>query len=89
VAFKSGFESRQGTSVVRNYGNLLLEVVAFVPDGVVCFFPSYGHLDSVVDSWREEGILDQLPNKKLLFIETLDAAENSLVLGNYVKVLLI
>jgi len=89
VALKSCFESRQDTSVVRNYGNLLLEVVAFVPDGVVCFFPSYGHLVSVVDSWREDGILDQLPNKKLLFIETLDAAETGHVLGNYVKVLLI
>lgn len=28
-------------AVVRNYGNLLVELSAVVPDGVVCFFTSY------------------------------------------------
>jgi len=27
--------------VIRNYGNLLVELSAVVPDGMVCFFPSY------------------------------------------------
>ena len=31
-------------AVIRNYGNLLLEVSAAVPDGVVCFFPSYDYM---------------------------------------------
>ena len=31
-------------AVIRNYGNLLLEVSATVPDGVVCFFPSYDYM---------------------------------------------
>ena len=35
------------TAVIRNYGNLLLEVSATVPDGVVCFFPSYDYMVSV------------------------------------------
>ena len=30
--------------MIRNYGNLLLEVSAAVPDGVVCFFPSYDYM---------------------------------------------
>jgi len=34
------------TAVIRNYGNLLLEVSATVPDGVVCFFPSYDYMVS-------------------------------------------
>jgi len=28
-------------AVIRNYGNLLVELSAVVPDGMVCFFPSY------------------------------------------------
>jgi len=36
------------TAVIRNYGNLLLEVSATVPDGVVCFFPSYDYMVSVI-----------------------------------------
>ena len=28
-------------AVIRNYGNLLVEMSASVPDGIVCFFVSY------------------------------------------------
>ncbi len=87
MALSSRFEVLKDTSVVRTYGNHLLEVAAAVPDGIVCFFPSYTHLESVVASWYEQGILGQLQSKKVLCIETRDAAETSLVLVNYVKVL--
>lgn len=88
VAMSSRFESREDTAVVRNYGNLLVEVAASVPDGIVCFFTSYMYLESVVASWYDQGIIDQLQRHKLLFIETQDAAETSLALVNYIKVLL-
>lgn len=85
----SRFESREDTAVVRNYGNLLVEVAASVPDGIVCFFTSYMYLESVVASWYDQGIIDQLQRHKLLFIETQDAAETSLALVNYIKVVLL
>ena len=31
-------------AVIRNYGNLLAEMSAVVPDGVVCFFTSYQYM---------------------------------------------
>jgi DNA excision repair protein ERCC-2 len=31
-------------AVVRNYGNLLVEMASVVPDGVVCFFTSYVYM---------------------------------------------
>lgn len=82
----SKFESRDDTAVIRNYGNLLVEVAASVPDGIVCFFTSYMYLETVVASWYDQGIIDQLQRHKLLFIETQDAAETSLALVNYIKV---
>ena len=82
----SRFESREDTAVIRNYGNLLVEVAGSVPDGVVCFFTSYLYLETVVSSWYDQGIIDQLLRYKLLFIETQDAAETSLALVNYTKV---
>ena len=82
----SRFESRDDTAVIRNYGNLLVEVAACVPDGIVCFFTSYMYLETVVASWYDQGIIDQLQKHKLLFIETQDAAETSLALINYIKV---
>ncbi|KAA0198453.1 TFIIH basal transcription factor complex helicase XPD subunit [Fasciolopsis buskii] len=35
------------SSVVRNYGHLLAELSAVVPDGIVAFFPSYHYLVGV------------------------------------------
>jgi DNA excision repair protein ERCC-2 len=72
--------------VVRNYGQLLVEIATIVPDGVVCFFTSYLYLESVVASWYDQGVVDNLQRNKLLFIETQDAAETSLALLNYIRV---
>ena len=33
-------------AVIRNYGNLLTELAAVVPDGMVCFFTSYMYMVS-------------------------------------------
>ena len=33
-------------AVIRNYGNLLVEMSAIVPDGIVCFFTSYIYMVS-------------------------------------------
>lgn len=73
--------------MVRNYGNLLVEMATIVPDGMVCFFPSYLYMENVVTGWYDQGIIDQILKLKLLFIETQDAAETSLALFNYIKVL--
>nr|CAD7407958.1 unnamed protein product [Timema poppensis] len=85
VAISSRFETREDVAVVRNYGQLLVEVAQAVPDGVVCFFTSYMYLESVVASWYDQGVVDSLQRSKLLFIETQDAAETSLALLNYIK----
>jgi len=85
VALTSKFEARDDTAVIRNYGSLLAETVAIVPDGVVCFFTSYLYMENVVAAWYEQGVIDTIQKHKLLFIETQDAAETSLALLNYIK----
>lgn len=85
VAMTSKFESREDVAVVRNYGNLVVEIASVVPDGVVCFFTSYIYMETTIASWYEQGIIDQILKHKLLFIETQDAAETTLALYNYQK----
>ncbi|CAL8110123.1 unnamed protein product [Orchesella dallaii] len=85
VAMSSKYETREDIAVIRNYGNLLVEMASIVPDGMVCFFTSYLYMENVVASWYDQGIIDQLLKYKLLFIETQDAAETSLALFNYIK----
>ncbi|XP_023211694.1 TFIIH basal transcription factor complex helicase XPD subunit-like [Centruroides sculpturatus] len=85
VAITTKFETREDIAVIRNYGNLLLEMTAIVPDGIVCFFTSYLYMENVIASWYEQGIIDNIQKRKLLFVETQDSAETSLALLNYVK----
>lgn len=40
--------------MIRNYGNLLLEMSAIVPDGIVAFFTSYMYMENIVASWYEQ-----------------------------------
>lgn len=77
------FDMRSDPGVVRNYGRLLLEMVAAVPDGIVCFFVSYSYMDGIVNSWNEMGILQEIMQHKLVFIETQDVVETTLALDNY------
>ncbi|XP_040832438.1 general transcription and DNA repair factor IIH helicase subunit XPD [Ochotona curzoniae] len=83
VAISSKFETREDIAVIRNYGNLLLEMSAVVPDGIVAFFTSYQYMESTVASWYEQGILENIQRNKLLFIETQDSAETSVALEKY------
>ncbi|KAL1832851.1 hypothetical protein DCAR_0102871 [Daucus carota subsp. sativus] len=77
------FDLRSDPGVERNYGRLLLEMVSVVPDGVVCFFVSYSYMDGIVNSWNELGILKEVMQHKLVFIETQDVVETTLALDNY------
>ncbi|NWY08002.1 ERCC2 helicase, partial [Nothoprocta ornata] len=70
-------------AVIRNYGNLLLEMSAVVPDGIVAFFTSYQYMENIVASWYEQGILENIQRNKLIFIETQDGAETSMALEKY------
>lgn len=87
-------------AVVRNFGNLLVEMSAIVPDGnlnifyvinnlliigLCCFFTSYLYMEQIVAMWNEMGLLNGVLSNKLIFVETPDANESSLALQNYKK----
>jgi DNA excision repair protein ERCC-2 len=40
-------------------------------------------MESIVSAWNEMGMLQDLLNYKLVFVETPDAAETSIALENY------
>jgi DNA excision repair protein ERCC-2 len=37
----TSFNSREDISIARNYGSLVVDLSASVPDGICVFFPSY------------------------------------------------
>ncbi|KAI3990955.1 hypothetical protein MKX01_026139 [Papaver californicum] len=77
------YDLRSDPSVIRNYGRLLLEMVAAIPHGVICLFDSYSYMDGVVGRWNEMGILQDIMQHKLVFIETQDVVQTTLALDNY------
>lgn len=85
VVMTSKFESRTDQAVIRNYGNLLLDMVQVVPDGLVCFFTSYVYMEYIIASWYEQGIIDKILKYKLIFVETTDSHDTSIALLNYNK----
>jgi DNA excision repair protein ERCC-2 len=83
VEVSSKFEVRNDIAVVRNYANILLEFAKVTPDGLVCFFPSYLYMESIVAAWNDMGLLEELLKYKLVFIETPDGNETAIALENY------
>mmetsp|Transcript_34561 Transcript_34561/g.97475 ORF Transcript_34561/g.97475 Transcript_34561/m.97475 type:complete len:753 (+) Transcript_34561:3-2261(+) len=79
----SKFDLRHDMNVIRNYGKMLVEMAQAIPDGLVCFFVSYLYMDQIVSKWNDMGILQELMQHKLVFIETQDVVETTLALDNY------
>ncbi|THD20902.1 Fanconi anemia group J protein [Fasciola hepatica] len=50
-------------------GNLVLQACDIVPGGVLCFLPSYGLLDKLVQRWEATGLLENLRHVKHVMIE--------------------
>ena len=83
MAISTRFDLRTDPGVARNYGKLLVELSATVPDGIVCFFVSYTYMEGIVSTWDDMGILQEVMRNKLVFVETQDVVETSLALENY------
>jgi len=83
VPVTSAFRLRDDPNVIRNYGDLLEELVQIVPDGMVCFFTSYRYMEAVVEKWYETGVIARVLKHKLLFVETKDVVATTYALGLY------
>ena len=83
VPISTRFELRKDIAVIRNYGQLLVEVAATVPDGVCCFFTSYQFMEYVVGEWEKMRILQKVLEHKLIYLETKDVVETTLALDNF------
>lgn len=83
VAVSTKYEDRNDMAVVRNYGSMLVDICSAIPDGVVAFFTSYSYMEQLISDWDAIGVLKDLTNAKLVFIETKDVVETTLALDNY------
>jgi DNA excision repair protein ERCC-2 len=83
VPIVSAYRARDDPGVQLNYGRLLVDLCAAVPDGIVSFFTSYKFLEDMVAFWKSNGILDEVLRYKLIFVETKDVVETTLALDAF------
>ena len=83
AALRVASQLTRGTRACSNYGQMLVELSRVVPDGVVCFFVSYLYMDQIVAQWHAMGVLADIMQHKLIFIETPDVVETTLALDNF------
>ncbi|WIA09167.1 hypothetical protein OEZ85_008578 [Tetradesmus obliquus] len=76
-------ESRGDGAVIDELGQLLLNLAAVVPEGLVVFAPSFGYLEALAGRWQGSGLLARLQQRKQLFREPRSATEVEQVLTAY------
>lgn len=79
----SSFALRSDPRVSRSYGNLLVDCCRTVPDGIVCFFPSYVYMQMLFKVWLASDVINTVMKYKLVFMEAEYASETSIALENY------
>ncbi|CDH48316.1 atp-dependent rna helicase ddx11-like protein 8-like [Lichtheimia corymbifera JMRC:FSU:9682] len=81
--FLFNFESRKDERLMDELGLALVNLSNVIPDGVVCFFPSFTYLQQVYRRWADRDILERLSKKKKVFKEPRESNQVEVVLREY------
>ncbi|KAG5178143.1 helicase C-terminal domain-containing protein [Tribonema minus] len=81
--FNFTFAKRGSPEQMDELCRLLSNVCALVPGGVVCFLPSFGYMEQVLQCWKASGALHQLSKRKAIFSEPRAATEVESILAAY------
>lgn len=64
------YKSRSNPNTATRVGEALLDLAPNAVAGLVVFFPSYGYLDQIIGSWRQQGLLERLNDIKPVFCDS-------------------
>ncbi|KAI8388666.1 uncharacterized protein BYT42DRAFT_491310 [Radiomyces spectabilis] len=77
VILSGTFNNVESFAYQDDVGEALLNVVRAVPYGVLCFFPSYRAIDTLVKRWKTTGLYQQLDQQKHVMLEPHQGARNA------------
>lgn len=60
-------DSRGDQALTDELGQLLLNLAAVVPEGLVVFVPSFGYMEQLLARWQTSGLLGRLQQRKQVF----------------------
>ncbi|KAJ3041414.1 DEAD H (Asp-Glu-Ala-Asp His) box helicase 11 [Rhizophlyctis rosea] len=79
--FKFNYENRNSADMINDAGKALAKFCDVIPDGIVCFFPSFDYMDKVQRTWRNHvvgkgkgtqgaSVWNEINSKKEIFVES-------------------
>eukprot|EP00474_Spongospora_subterranea_P009407 CRZ09865.1 hypothetical protein [Spongospora subterranea] len=77
------YSQRSLQTTLLELGRTLVNLVSIAPDGIVCFFPSYAYEAEVVLSLQENGFLDRIRARKVVFREPRESSDVQSTLDEY------
>jgi len=87
LEFDFTFTKRSSPAMIDELGNFVLQICQRVPDGIICFFPSYSYEDQVVSQWEKNGTIRKIEQLKKFFREPKTANQVESVLLEYKRVI--
>ncbi|XP_065827225.1 Fanconi anemia group J protein-like isoform X2 [Oscarella lobularis] len=69
VALDGRFQTSETYRYQDEVGQIVLSVCKAVPHGVLCFVPSYSHIEKFVSRWGDTGVLSEMGRAKNMFKE--------------------
>ncbi|KAG5518111.1 hypothetical protein PMAC_003297 [Pneumocystis sp. 'macacae'] len=86
--FIFNYEKRNNDDILNELGNALINLCRVIPDGVICFFPSYDYLEEIIKKWhikqgRKLSIWERLEQIKKIFKEERFSTDIEIMLQNY------
>ena len=49
---------------ILELGRMIINLINVLPDGIVCFFPSYEYEGFVYELWKDNDVIRKFENKK-------------------------
>lgn len=56
-----------------------------MPDGILCFFPSYMYMEHVLKEWSDDGLIEEILSRRYIFLEKKDPLQTAHQLERYRK----
>ncbi|XP_045765578.1 ATP-dependent DNA helicase DDX11 isoform X2 [Maniola jurtina] len=83
IQLNFSYEYRASKDLLNEVGRVLRNVCSIVPDGVVCFVPSYSYEQMLFEHLTSTKVIESISKKKKIFREPKSASEVDQVLHKY------
>ena len=62
-------QTEQGKEMALEAGRVLRNMSIITPKGMIIFFPSFAHMNFVLETWQKSGLYEEIKKKKPIFNE--------------------